>query len=205
MINKTDFIWDFDGMLYNSYDHILSALSKCLNTYDIPYDPAEAYSKLKISLRHACDFYGLSPEQRQLFHSFEHDMSLEPVPYPYPGIPGLLEKIYSSGKNNYLVTNRNRQSEEYLLRDGLYKYFAGFINTEDGYAPKPSSEGVTALINKYTLGCGNCLMIGDREVDITAGLGAGIEGCIFDEFGTVTETSAIYRVHSIEELTGFLL
>ena len=48
-------------------------------------------------------------------------------------------------------------------------------------------------------------MIGDREIDIGSGAAAGIDGILFDEFRSLGETAARYRVHNVPELRRLLL
>ena len=61
------------------------------------------------------------------------------------------------------------------------------------------------LLENYGIPAEDCVMIGDREIDVGSGCAAGIRGILFDEFHSLGETSAQHRIFSVAELRELLL
>ena len=66
-------------------------------------------------------------------------------------------------------------------------------------ARKPSPEGIEYLLGKYKLPVRECLMIGDRELDVLAGKNAGVDACLFTLEKDVV-SAADYVVDVIDKL-----
>ena len=115
-------------------------------------------------------------------------------------IPQILEQIVNNGVKNYLYTQRDRGAVQYLERYGLWGLFADAVTRELGFPHKPAPDAIEYLARKHNLPKGDCLMLGDRLIDIGAGRSAGVRTCLFDEFGDLPETPCDYRIHRTEEL-----
>lgn len=203
MIAYKHFVWDFDGMLFDSYPHTARAAINTLRDFGRDANEKDMYDDLRVSIGYARNKYAFTPEMMERFYQYEHDLKMEPVTMPYPGIPALLARIKNEGGKNYLLTNRDEYAGIYLRKYGMYESFEEIVDTTAGFPSKPDPSGMLYLAEKHRFD-GDALMLGDREVDITAGIGGGADGLFFDEFRRVETTKARYIVHTLRELEELL-
>ncbi|MBO4407322.1 MAG: HAD hydrolase-like protein, partial [Clostridia bacterium] len=196
------YIWDFDGMLFDSYPHTARALYKTLLDFGrAAPDEGELYRSLRVSVGHAFREFDLTEEMRVRFREYEAMLSEPPVTVPYPGIPELLEKIWKAGGENYLLTNRDGLAGVYLEKYGMAGFFREIVDSTYGFPSKPDPASMLYLKEKYGFR-GDALMLGDRELDAVAGVRGGADALFFDEFYRVEKdgTAARYIVHTVKEL-----
>ena len=196
----THFIWDFDGMLFDTYPHTLAAFCETCRRFGIPFEREEVFAHLKVTVWHALDFYGFDETMTAAFYALENDLDFMPRGKPYPMIPQILEHIVNNGGKNYLYTHRNRVAIQYLELYGLGRLFADAVTRELGFPLKPAPDAIAYLVGKHALDQNECLMLGDRLIDVGSGANAGVHTCLFDEFGDLPETDCDYRCRSMEEL-----
>ena len=195
------FIWDFDGMLFDTYPHTLAAFLETCRRLGIAADKNEAYALMRINLRRAFAHYGFTPEDTAAFYALENDLSLLPRGVPYPRIPELLAFIKARGGENHLYTHRDSVAVEYLRLYGLQNLFSALITGEDGFPFKPAPDALNHLIAQRGLIKAECLMLGDRDIDVGAAVNAGIPALLFDTEGRYrTNVGETYRCESTEEL-----
>ena len=175
------FIWDFDGMLFDTYPHTVAAFCECCRRFGIPADEKEAYALFKVTMRHAFARYGFTPAHVEAFYQIENDLDFLPRGVPYPHIPALLRQIAEHGGHNYLYTHRDKVALQYLDLYGLTGLFTDFVTGEDGFPLKPAPDALNALIKRNGLKKDACLMLGDRDIDIGAGVTAGIGTLLYDD------------------------
>lgn len=199
MLEYKHFVWDFDGMLFDSYPHTTRAVLRALADGGRIVDAEELYWDLRVSIGYMRRKYQLTELEDRAFYQYERELEAEPITVPYPGIPELLARIKMSGGCNYLLTNRDQYAMIYLQKYDMADAFTEVVDTTYGFPAKPDPTGMQYLQKKYGFQ-NDALMLGDRELDITAGIGGGGDGCFFDEFYRVTETKAKYIVHTIKEL-----
>jgi HAD superfamily hydrolase (TIGR01549 family) len=174
-----NYIWDFDGTLYDSYPHIATAMLKMAKKHGIKGTYKEMKDALEIDYATACRVFKLTPEQIEEFRGYDHDYSLEPLVAPFEKTESVLKAVIESGKKNYIYTHRAKESTFYYLEKyGLQKYFSGIITRDDGFPPKPAPDALLSLAEKFNLDKSKSLMIGDREIDVAAGVNAGMTGCL---------------------------
>ena len=129
----------------------------------------------------------------------------EPNPTMYDGIDEVLKTIVERGGKNFIYTNRDKTSKEYLEHFGLLKYFTDFVcNDTEGYAHKPSGESIHYLLNKYSISPESAMMVGDRELDVLCGVKAGISSILFDEFHKAENTAADAVIYDIRDVINFI-
>ena len=194
----TEFIWDFDGMLFDTYPHTTAVLCEYYRRHGRSIDPEEAYSELKVSINHAFDHFGMPPEGVKEFFDIRHDPGFGPEVLPYEGVPGMLRFITENGGRNYLFTHRDRASVQFLDRYGLTPLFTDFVTRETDLPFKPAPDGIEYLIKKHSLEKSRCIMLGDREIDCLAGLNAGISALLFDEFSSLSDCKYTYYAQTID-------
>lgn len=88
-----DFIWDFDGTLFDTYPNMLKAILKVLQEEGIFADKETIYQLLKeksstgITQRYQLDFSDFS----QRFHQYENEM--EKWPHPFDHVAEVLDVV----------------------------------------------------------------------------------------------------------------
>ncbi len=200
----THFIWDFDGMLFDTYPHTLAAFCETCRRFGVPCEEDEVFAHLKVTVWDALEFYGFDEVKTAAFYAIENDLCFLPMGKPYPMIPQILEHIVNNGGKNYLYTHRNRVAVQYLEKFGLEKFFTDAVTRELGFPLKPAPDAIAYLVDKHALDKDECLMLGDRLIDIGSGINAGVHTCLFDEFGDLPESDCDYRVRTTEELYGVI-
>ena len=194
----TEFIWDFDGMLFDTYPHTTAALCEYFRRHGREIDPDEAFSQLKISIRKAFSHFGMTKEGEIEFYEIEDDLSFTPHGVPYKGIPEILRYITENGGRNYLFTHRDKVAIQYLDKYALTSLFTDFVTREMDFPFKPAPDGIEYLIEKHGLEKDCCLMLGDREIDCLSGLNAGIKALLFDEFSALENSRYTFYENTID-------
>ena len=198
----SEFIWDFDGMLFDTYPHTTAALCEYFRRHGKCIDPGEAFSQLKISIRKAFSHFGMTPEGEKEFYEIEDDLDFAPQGFPYEGVPEMLRFVAENGGRNYLFTHRDKVAIQYLDKYKLTHLFTDFVTREMDFPFKPAPDGINYLLEKHSLDPERCLMLGDREIDCLSGLNAGIAALLFDEFGTLKDTEYTFYKNTIDGVFG---
>ena len=178
-----NFVWDFDGMLFDTYPHTVAAFCECCRRFGIPAEKGEVYALMKVTIRHALRHYGFDEAMTAAFYEIENDLSFPPRGVPYPHVPAVLREIAAAGGKNYLYTHRDAVALQYLELYGLKNLFSGFITAEDGYPLKPAPDALSALTARCGMLKEETLMLGDRDIDIGAGVNAGVRTLLYDDEG----------------------
>ncbi|EKF51119.1 HAD-IA family hydrolase [Lactococcus garvieae] len=173
-----NYIWDFDGTLFDTYPVMLVALRETMKQMSVEYPgDLEAYIK-RFSIRKFAQEFA-NQDFLDLYHKLE--LELQDNPQVYTEIPDILSKIVKNGGRNFVLSHRDDSTFEYLGE--LRKYFTEIITSQQNFARKPSPEALEYLLNKYQLNPHETVMIGDRPLDIEAGINAGVATLLLDEKG----------------------
>ncbi len=195
-----NYIWDFDGMLFDSYPHITSAFIKALSEFGKDADYDEAKALLEITFAHAFEHYDVSEEEKAVFRNHEHNYALRPIAVPFENTYKVLETLFNDGKKHFLYTHRGFETSQYYLEKyGMKKFFTAFVDSSNNFPSKPAPDAVNYICDTYGLDRGETVMIGDREIDVLSGINAGCFGCLFTRKET-PETAAQFVVHDISEI-----
>ena len=200
MLEIKNYIWDFDGMLFDSYPHITSAFLKTLEEFGKTADYDEAKALLEVSFATAYEAYGVSDEEKAVFQKYEHTYTLRPIALPFENTVKTLETIVKSGKKNFLYTHRGHESSQhYIKAHGLDKYFTAYVDSSMNFPGKPSPDAVNWICETYGLDKSETVMIGDREIDVLSGINAGTFGCLFSKKEN-PETDADFIISDISQV-----
>lgn len=195
-----NFIWDFDGTLFDSYPHTAAALVRVLKESGKQADLCEAEKLLRITVGTAVRHYGLSDSEYTQFYVYENTDELEPTVKIYAGALQGLKRILARGGRHFLFTHRDKKAVELIEKQGITELFTEIITIERGFPYKPAPDAIQYLLEKYSLDKQKTVMVGDREIDIGSGINAGIHTLLFDEFGVMPETAAEDTFTSYEQI-----
>ncbi len=96
--------------------------------------------------------------------------------YPMPGSHPLLKELENSGLSLGVVTNkRGNYARELLAHFGMARYFKVILGAEDGFAPKPAPDMLSAAIESLRVSPSQVVYVGDSPIDVEAGRRIGID------------------------------
>ncbi|MGX7049186.1 phosphatase [Lactococcus piscium] len=190
-----NYIWDFDGTLFDTYPVMLTALKQVMIKHQIHYDGDLAYFIKKYSIREFAKQYGTDALLDD-YHQLETTLQTQVA--SYPEIPAILKQIIDTGGQHFILSHRDDKTYAYLGELSLL--FTEIITSSNHFARKPDPESLIYLIDKYQLRLDQTVMVGDRPLDILAGKNAGIKTMLFDEAGffLANELNADYTVTTWE-------
>jgi len=194
-----NYIWDFDGMLFDSYPHITSCFKKAMSEFGTDVDYAEAKKLFEISYATAFKHYGCSDEMIRKFNSYEANPAFEPVVAPFENTAYTLSKIVSEGGRNFLYTHRGANSLYYLTLYSLIGFFDLFVTSLNGFPSKPAPDALNYIADTFSLDKKECMMIGDREIDVLSGKNAGMYACLF-----TSENKQTCADFCVDDISGVL-
>ncbi|MFC4322311.1 HAD-IA family hydrolase [Litchfieldia salsa] len=161
-------LWDFDGTLFDTYPVFTKIFRKVLQD-DTPED--KILERLKVSFSHATEFFQLTEEQVNHFHSLESLVPISEIK-PFPDV----ERILSFAENNVIMTHKPRKAVQDILAYYHFdKYFVEIVAGDDGFPRKPDSASYEYLHQRYHLD----FAIGDRLLDIIPAKKIGLKTCLF--------------------------
>lgn len=204
-----DFIWDFDGTLYDTYPVMTQAFVDALKEFGIlNVDVAALYRDLKIrSVQAAAESFAAkyhcsSKDITAAYHRIEH--ATQQAPAPYPGAEAVLKAVIDHSGRNFLDTHRDQSVYQYLDQNGLSQYFSGGVDASQDFPRKPDPGAINTIVAQYQLDPATTVMVGDRSLDIIAGNNAGVQTIYFNVDGYNDAPSATYQVEQLTDILQLL-
>lgn len=202
-------IFDLDGTLLNTLDDLADAGNRVCAAHGWPQHPRDSYRYFagngipNLVKR----FSPPGSYSEALLAEFKADYAahMKDKTAPYPGIPQLLEQLYSAGVQ--LAVYSNKADE--LAREVVADYFdAAKFNIIRGARPgvkiKPDAEGTLALLCALRADPNSTLYVGDSNVDVETAHNAGLPCCgVLWGFRTAEELTAAgaeFLAETTEEL-----
>jgi phosphoglycolate phosphatase-like HAD superfamily hydrolase len=205
-------LWDFDGTLFDTYPPLVRAIERALADLETAEPREEIERLLGITLADCvatlAERHGLDPAALDTQISDYYRQTTPQDMPPFPGAIRVCERLIAAGGRNYMFTHRTRPSLMRLLDGyGVAGLFADCLTVEDGYPRKPDPAGFIALLEKHALPRGEVLAVGDRDLDIVAGQGAGVRTCLFNAQPSpgvkpdyvITQFQALERIIGLRE------
>ncbi len=177
------YIWDLDGTLFDSYGTIVASLAEVAGACGA----ADSFDKIMKAvkqgsvsgyLRDLSAASGKNTETlyqmyRTVSHARDGEITL------IPGADETLRTLQDRGAMHFVYTHRGGTSRPLLDRLGLTGYFTEIVTSENGFRPKPSGEGVTCLLEKYSLEKIRTAYVGDRTLDVLCAKDAGVRAILY--------------------------
>lgn len=196
-----DYIWDFDGTLYDTYPVMLEGYMKTLENFKVDADSQEVYKILKeSSSKKVAERYELEFEPfTDFFHAWEAADTR--VPNSFKGAKEVLEAVVANGGKNYILTHRKVGStKELLAAEGLLDLVVEIVGPDNNFPRKPDPTSLLYLVDKYGMDQAQTAMIGDRTMDVLAGEAAGVKTVFFDIDYLLEGIKADAVIHSMTDL-----
>lgn len=183
----TEFIWDFDGTLFDTYPYFVSTFKQAMAELGVQADPGHVLALAKVNLATLYEAigreHGLDTQAVRGAHHRHTRLDGYLQYKPYDGAAALAQAVAQAGGRNYLYTHRGPEAIDAIAHHGMAPYFADYITSADGFPLKPAPDALLFLIEKHGLTPSQCVMLGDRDIDVNAGLHAGTDGALFDPDG----------------------
>ncbi|MBE6617501.1 MAG: hypothetical protein E7627_06155 [Ruminococcaceae bacterium] len=179
-----NYIWDFDGTLYNTYVHEIKVMWEVLGRHGLTetINKEEMYRWMRVGYGNITRFPGVTEE---IYNEFRHeglkigDEEHEPRILPFEDCGKVLSAIVKNGGRNYIYTHRDKTTLTwYLTEYGMIGYFTDAVTSDEHFPMKPSPEGLLALCERNGLVLSESIMIGDRIIDGACGRNAGMSGAL---------------------------
>lgn len=203
-----NFIWDFDGTLYDTYPGMMAALVQVAQENGAAIDAAKTLVAIKAgSIK---DWLQTFAAERGLDYATLdkrfHDLEATKLGMakPYPQTAALLQRIHEAGGNNLLMTHRDKSAWTLLDRDGFADWFLGGVTTELHLKRKPDPEAINYLLERYQLNPEVTVMVGDRRLDIVAGQNAHVHTAYFNVDGLNDAPMADWQVDHLQDLAKLI-
>lgn len=128
---------------------------------------------------------------------------------PYNGIPELLASLKERGIKISVLSNKpHRQTLKVVHKmcgENVFSYIQG---QKEGIPRKPDPAGIQYALTEMGIAPGECLYIGDSEVDVETGRNAGLKTiCVSWGFRTKEELKAAgaeYIIDKADELLQYI-
>ena len=177
-------IWDFDGTLFDTYPAIARAFQIVLEAHgkQASVEENEALSRVSMTycLETLAERHSLQPDEIEQGFSDAYDKIRAVSSPPFEHVKTICEYIVSNQGKNVIITHRGKVgTEEILAQHDMTEYFSGWYTHQDGFPKKPDPTVFLHAIETFDLVPDETLNVGDRELDILAGQGAGLFSCMF--------------------------
>lgn len=164
--------FDFDGTLFNSYPRMISSMRKSLfESRGIEYDYDEMFKMCMVSLGHLGRELNVTKSEWERYTEIVMNDETLPKIAPYEETVELFEELKKMGIQSFMYTNRDQLTYTYLSEYQLDKYIVDSIIS----ARKPDPTLLDAMIEKYHLDKKECLVVGDRTLDLQGALASNID------------------------------
>ncbi len=204
-------IFDLDGTLVNSIKDITNSLNYATEPYGLATKTPEEVSALvgegitRVIERILGDErlqYRVDVVKRFLEFYSEHIVDNT---FPYPGVRETLERL--NGFKKAVISNkREALSIKVLEALDLLRFFDLVIGSDSTTEKKPSPVPVLHVISTMGLTLEDSIMVGDSDLDISAGKSAGIKtvGVTYGYRKREFLKDADYVIDDIKEIPGLI-
>lgn len=179
-------LWDMDGTLFDTYPATNVAVVEAFAAAGVDVDPEEVALLLTDALVVCMEMlsarHGLDPQTMMArVQAIVSEVPLDERP-PFTGVRQVCERMIAAGGQNLIFTHRDRASlDDFLAHFEMHDLFLDTvaIDQDGGYPRKPDPTGFLTVITRHYLPLKEVLVIGDRTLDIEAGIRAGVATCLF--------------------------
>ena len=203
MLKYKHIIFDFDGTLSDSYPAFVKAMRAVMQDYGIEKTDEEVYYLLKkystAYVFNNCGFGNNKTEAKARFKALS-DTLLRNEARPIDGTEEILRYIVENGGRAYVYSHSGDIVTENVKRWGFEKYFVDYQLGDTEFPRKPAPDALLNLMKKNDLKAEDCIMVGDRDIDVLAGKNAGMAGILMDTENYYSELIVDYRIDKLTDI-----
>ncbi len=174
-------VWDFDGTLFDTYPVMTQALFEMLKEKGIEESLQALMLNMKISIGHTLKLYrakyNLDDSFFENYSKRRRSAEIESAK-PFEGMAEILETTINHGMQHFVYTHRDALTTALLEKYSLLPFFVDCFTSDLNFPGKPAPDALNALAAKHNLIKEECIMIGDRDIDVYAGHNAGMQACM---------------------------
>lgn len=169
-------IFDLDGTLVDSVEQIASSVNQACMEFGLPQATLDHYlATLGQPIGSILSYLNLEVELREKLVDRFRQILLSEICANNSIFPGVVESLaflVDSGVNLAIATTKPTYLAQAVVDNSALKDFPILVVGTDGVPPKPDPFILNICLKHF--GLKNAVMIGDREEDIRAAIGAGI-------------------------------
>lgn len=209
-------IFDFDGTLADTFNLILASMQAAVKDMNLPPKEVDEYRKMvgiRLEDMPAILWPDMEVDKQEYVDTYRKNFEVLKDKYKvtlFPEVKETLKKLHDTGLRMAIATSRSVDSLRRFLEEfGIAGYFDMLVGGESVKNGKPSPDPVLLILNTMGWNAEETMVIGDMNVDILMGTGAGCHtaGVTYGN-GThesLTKVNADYIVNKPNELIQVLL
>ena len=197
-------LFDFDFTLADSAQGVVVCMNHALGRLGLPPAPADAIRRtIGLDLPTALQILAGEEWRSREEEFFEHfvrkaDEVMVASTSFLPGAARVLRTLHHAGYRVGVVTTKYRHRvEDVLERDGLRGVVDVVVGVDDVPRAKPAPDGLLRAAGLLGVSVGDCVFVGDSEVDAMAARAAGIGFVAVLSGTTGGEVFARYPVRAV--------
>lgn len=176
-------IFDLDGTLLDTLQDIGTSCNRVLAARGFPTHEIETYRMLIGDGAPECVKQALPAESRsealiqECLEAYfeEYERSWNVSTRPFDGIPELLDDVTDRGIGMAVLSNKSQLATERCVNGLLGRWmFAPVIGQDAAGRRKPDPAGALEIAESLNVSPGECLFVGDTEVDTRTAEAAGM-------------------------------
>jgi len=191
-------IWDLDGTLLNTLDDLAASTNAALEANGLPArtkDEVRAFvgnGVRKLIERAVGEPGEAHPKFQLVLDSFvaHYSVHSKDQTRPYDGIVEVLDALGEQGVKHAIVSNKVDFAVKALSKDYFGKRMVSAVGDDPSRRKKPAPDSVWEAMRQMNVTAGECVYIGDSDVDVITARNAGIP-CIAVTWGFRSEESLI--------------
>jgi len=209
-------IWDLDGTLLNTLDDLAASTNAALKQNGLPERTTDEVRRFvgngvrKLIELAVPEMGEKHPKFGQVLDSFvahygEHSRDKT---RPYDGIMETLDRFAAQGVKLAIVSNKIDFAVKALSRDYFGDRMESAVGDDPSRRKKPAPDSVLEAMRQMDVGAGECVYVGDSDVDVITARNAGIP-CIgvtwgFRDEACLRGAGAVHIAHTTGELLDII-
>jgi len=208
MPQKSFFIFDLDGTLFDTVDDLTPAVNYALQFHGIRTLPEDSVRFLVGNgslnlIRRSLGDTVIAPEivHKTFLEYYTNHCTLKTRP-----MPGVLDFLADTTRRMALLTNKpDAPTRRILEHFGLTSRFESVLCGDTSPARKPAPEGFLKIMNDAHVAKADVIMVGDDTPDILGAQAAGIDSVFIQKgYGKLDPNSTLSPTYSIPHFSDLL-
>ncbi len=178
-------LWDMDGTVLDTLEDLWAAVNVSLRRFGLP---EVSLDRVRMGLGNGAAHLisCCAPEERREevlgFYKPWYDAHCNLRTRPYEGILPLMERLKAAGIRQALISNKPDPAVRELARFYFPDLLETAVGESEGVRRKPEPDAVLYAVEQMGLAAGDCVYVGDTEVDLETARRAGMD-CIAVTWG----------------------